>query len=900
MTMDEAQNGKAKRAGGLKNPVLTQGKNHNLRSKRMWALIFGLALTAAVCAPTKAQNQTPPPTQPVQPGQTQSQTQAPPPTQTTTPTPPPTPPPPAVEGPGGKTAGNYLIQQSIEFGYRDSRIGGNMNNYDTFENLQSGMRLFDYTVSMHSIDHRGIFFDDLTFTNFGYGGDPNNVSRLHLSKNKLYDFRVLFRRDVNYWNYDLLANPLNTAVTTGTNPTLAVANSPHALALSRHMQDYDLTLLPQSRLSFRLGYSRNSNQGLASGTWEGFNEPLLSQTLLYRTSAYRFGVDYKGIPKTTLSFDEFLTYSKIDEQESDNHQSYQLSNGTPIDLGLVFTAAGPWKSTCAITNAASTPFPTVSPTCTAVTSFSEVQNPRSSFPTEHFRFQSTIIKNLSMTGSAGYSSGINTISDFNQLITGWTTAEGTTGGPAQAKRISMTADWSGDYRITNKLYIVDEFGFLDWRSPSMWNTMDTTLFNVPAAAGQTGMLIPISSVTPANFATACPSTAYQAPLTTSNGPLCPVHTSSSAADFTGELVQQFLAQRMITNTIELKYDFARRVSAHIGYVYTDRTIADYSATFDTGEIYLPGGASGANAANDFLAARGDCAKVGGVLPAGCVLNANGSVQEGAPTNLVPEAGNDTGRNLYLIYESLGIVGISARPTDTLRVNGDFLFGYNDNSFTRISPRQVQSYKIHASYSPKPWAHIDGAVDIHENRDNVAFVNNLEHGRTYSFVTTLAPSPNLWIDFGFHYMDIYTQTAICFADSGATAIVFPPASCPVPGNTGGTLGTLSFYASKDYYAYGNVMWKPIKRVTAIMGYAGSIVRGNTTFVNLLQPTGTLDFNYLKPFASLQIDLYKGLSYKTAWNYYGYNDHGIANPVLLAALPSQDFDGSNLTFSLKYAF
>ena len=40
------------------------------------------------------------------------------------------------------------MQQSVEFGYRDSMISGNMNTYDTFENLSSGMRLFDYTVNM--------------------------------------------------------------------------------------------------------------------------------------------------------------------------------------------------------------------------------------------------------------------------------------------------------------------------------------------------------------------------------------------------------------------------------------------------------------------------------------------------------------------------------------------------------------------------------------------------------------------------------------------------------------------------------------------------------------------------------------------------------------------------------
>ena len=97
-----------------------------------------------------------------------------------------------------------------------------------------------------------------------------------------------------------------------------------------------------------------------------------------------------------------------------------------------------------------------------------------------------------------------------------------------------------------------------------------------------------------------------------------------------------------------------------------------------------------------------------------------------------------------------------------------------------------------------------------------------------------------------------------------------------------------------------MWKPHKRVTALLGYGGSIIRGNTTFLNPLTPTGTLDFDYIKPFASLALDIYRGLSYKTAWNYYNYNDRGVANPTGLAPLPSQDFNGNNITFSFRYAF
>jgi len=97
-----------------------------------------------------------------------------------------------------------------------------------------------------------------------------------------------------------------------------------------------------------------------------------------------------------------------------------------------------------------------------------------------------------------------------------------------------------------------------------------------------------------------------------------------------------------------------------------------------------------------------------------------------------------------------------------------------------------------------------------------------------------------------------------------------------------------------------MWKPYKRVTAMLGYAGSIVRGNTTFLNPISPTGTLDFDYLKPSVSLAFDLYKGLIYKTAWNYYGYIDAGISNPPGLATLASQTFNGSNVAFSFRYAF
>lgn len=793
-----------------------------------------------------------------------------------------------TESSQGVQSGDYNVQQTIEFGYRDSMIGGNIDNYDTFENLGSGVRLFDYTLDMRSIDHKRFFFDNLSFSNFGYGGDPNDVSRLRIEKNELYDFRVLFRRDKNFWDYNLLANPLNPASSV---PALAITNSPHAMDLVRRMQDYDLTLFPESRLRFRLGYSSNVNEGPGFTTLDGGTEPMLAENFHYTTNSYRMGVDYRLHPKTTVSFDELLSYFKQDNTVTDQNFPFVLSNGTPVDLGIVFNTAGGTPCAAPMTNATTTP-PTANANCNGYLSYSRVGRPRGSFPTERFSFQSGDVTNLEMSGSLAYSNDTNSTADFNEVINGWTSRTasrgGTTGGPSSAQRVSVTANWSGDYRITQQLHVVDEFQYDNWRIPSMWDTADTNLFATPPSTpGQVGLLLPIAQVNQANFATVCP-----APY---NGPNCPQHTSGSAADIVSELVSQFLGQNMKANTVEFEYDVSRRVDARIGYSYTDRTIADFSATFDTGEVYFPGGTT-ANAENDFLAARGDCALVSGVLPAGCAMNADGSIVEGSPTNPVPEASNDTSRNITDIHENDLLLGVSARPTDTFRVGADFVFGYNDNSFTRISPRQVQSYKIHATYTPKPWATVDGSIDIHENRDNVFTVDNLEHGRTYNFGATLAPNARLWIDFGYSYIDISTQTEICFAEPGSTVFTTP---CPVAGSTG-PLGALSFYTNTDHYAYGDMMWKPCKRVTASLGYSGTIARGNTLFLNALQPTGPLDFNYVKPSASLMIELYKGVSYKTAWNYYGYNDHGVANPVGLAPLPLQDFNGNNITFSLRYSF
>jgi hypothetical protein len=55
--------------------------------------------------------------------------------------------------------------------------------------LQSGPRLLDMTLEMRSLNHQ-LVFDRLYLSNFGSAGDPNNVSRLRVGKNKWYDFLI--------------------------------------------------------------------------------------------------------------------------------------------------------------------------------------------------------------------------------------------------------------------------------------------------------------------------------------------------------------------------------------------------------------------------------------------------------------------------------------------------------------------------------------------------------------------------------------------------------------------------------------------------------------------------------------------------------------------------------------
>jgi len=247
--------------------------------------------------------------------------------------------------PEGWESSGYVIHQSVEIGYRASDITGSEQIYNTLVDLRTGPRFLDQSLSMQSQTHDGLLFDNLFLNSYGWGGDPNNGLRTRMDKNKWYDFRANFQRDQQDFNYNLLANPLNPSTS---NPNIPVTFSPHNFGTRRRMSDFDVTILPQSVISFRLGYSHNNMTGPSYSSVHEGTDALLFQEWNTTVNSYRFGADLKILPRTVLSYDQVLDYYKGDTTWQLAPFAQAILPGTPgtVELGLPIDTAN--KTPCAI------------------------------------------------------------------------------------------------------------------------------------------------------------------------------------------------------------------------------------------------------------------------------------------------------------------------------------------------------------------------------------------------------------------------------------------------------------------------------------------------------------------------------------------------------------------------
>src|SRR5215472_13166056 len=345
----------------------------------------------------------------------------------------------------GETTSNWLIKQSGEFGGRITDFTGNPGTWDSMVNLGTGPRLLEYTLDMHSPTHTGKFFDDLLFSNFGYGGDPNNVSRIHMLKGKLYSFNASFRRDQNVFDYNLFVNPLNPFFS---QPSIQILQSPHEFLLTRRMSDANLTLFPVGKIRVKLAWSRVVNEGTSFSSDHQGTETLVQQPVSNTTDVYNFEVSARVIPRTSLNYNQFFTFYKGDTYGFMPNGAtnsifgppfFTLAGGTPVNGGL------PWNSPaaqpCAFPAILGTGF--FSPTCSSFLGYSRNGKNRNTFPTEQFSFQSNYWKFVDLSGRLNYTDAEadtpSTSELFNGLSRNRLRASGLTGS-ALANRTSLAGD----------------------------------------------------------------------------------------------------------------------------------------------------------------------------------------------------------------------------------------------------------------------------------------------------------------------------------------------------------------------------------------------------------------------------------------------------------------------------
>jgi hypothetical protein len=444
---------------------------------------------------------------------------------------------PAQDSPPKETIKDgYAVHQSVDLGVRVVDSFGSGAMYDTLVNLQSGPRILSQTLDMHAVVNTyHFFFDDLMETSSGYGGDPYNVTTLRMSKGKLYRFQGLFRRDRQYFDYDLLDNPLVPAGVTSNGYTFPqVASSPHLFNTVRRMTDVSLTLFPVSKLSFRAGYSHNTDEGPSySSQHNGAEAPYL-QNWRNSTDTWMGAVDWKPIPKTMLTYEENVTHYKGDTNWGLAGLNLQLANGMPVTLG--FDNQTP--PSCADGNqpiiSSSTTPPTANATCSGYLQYSRFAPIRTLLPTEEFRFQSSSIKNIQMNGEVRYTGGTMNLPAYNELFNGLDNMGKRvfdTAGYANGKRVDVSADFGIIWQLSEKFSLADQFDFLDFRQPALSNLSEVDFLG-------TSMLLPPGPAQP------------------------PAITFGSA----------FLGMKTKTNTLTATWEPFSRASISLGYRYQDRDL----------------------------------------------------------------------------------------------------------------------------------------------------------------------------------------------------------------------------------------------------------------------------------------------------------------------------------------
>jgi hypothetical protein len=405
-----------------------------------------------------------------------------------------------VAPPADKMVGGYIVHQSIEVGGRYTKVSGSQPMWDTLNNLSSGGRILGQSLEMRSVNTaKTPFFDTLTTYSIGYGGDPLNVTRLKISKGRLYDFSGSFRRDRNYFDYNLLANSL-----LGPNALVPEPDSLHLFNTVRRNTDTTLTLLPLSIVSFRAGFNHGTHEGPTYATLHNGGDVQLLQWFRNAADTFTGGADVKVARRTTLSYDQFFVFYKGDSTFGLTGANYQVKGGNGLmeSLGVNTLAT----ATCGsgankgpeVVNGVANPY------CSGTTVQSRVEPIRTTFPTEQFRFSSHYFDRVSMNGRVLYSGGVSNVNNFNETFTGLLTRtymlqEVDTGGlangaMAHSKRVNVSADYGITAELNKHFSVSEQFDYWAFRVPGS-NSVTSSVWAGTSSTPNLNITTPLSAVT---------------------------------------------------------------------------------------------------------------------------------------------------------------------------------------------------------------------------------------------------------------------------------------------------------------------------------------------------------------------------------------------------------------------
>jgi len=771
----------------------------------------------------------------------------------------------------------YSIHESVDLGGRMAGIGGSGAMYDTMVNLHTGPRVLGETFELHALPGtKHAPLDDMKIFASGFGGDPNSFVKMDFSKSKYYEFSGMFRRDRQYFDYDLLGNPgIPTGYSIPIGPSTAptgtyawpqVKQSPFMYNTVRRMTDTNLTLLPLSTFTFRFAYVKNIFQGPSlspSGDAVAGQELLLQEFQRNSTDDFTGSVDWKPVEGTKLTFEEQVDHYKGDSYftVAPGFLNVQEADGTKVSLLDSYMQFVPYgysatttafaaSSNCNATSMANSStilyanpnggLPIVDPACNVISSYLRSQPTRVIFPTEILRFQSASIKNISMNGNIRYTDANMNLPNYYELFQGLQGANRSVGytGYATAKREVMAVDYGVVWEASKTVSIEDQFNYNNAHQPGTAGLTSGTTVTVPTTAGQeTINYTGLTTCTTINSTTTSPAGCKPTTSAITGGPAI------------GGTQAGYFGQMFTTNDVTIRWDATPRSTFSLTYRYQDHLISE---------------------------------------------------GQGTAAHNVPVPLNNTTSGEVTIHQNGGIFTAAVRPATNWNLNGSAEFMYADNAFTPMGFRQLQHYRVHTIYRAKPWATISGAFNDLERHNNTSNnqnfpgnttpyfgpLNHVDHSRFASFGTELFPNDRYGFDLNYSFSDVYMADNTCF-QGAATAL---PGGTVYPGAAvqGGTLcGAVSaghgsnnvlfgpardFMDAPTHYVSAAFMYSPVKQVRSNLGYRVTSVSGSRSYTDASDVAGAMVNTYQSPYLNFSWESRPGLIWKAEYNLFDYGEGG----------------------------